>query len=139
MVYRKAGGSDSRTLSMDAWVRKLGKGLLEYCGGGWISHSPFPFLSADTGREDAARVLVRVFLRALSRIESEFDIAEKVGKTVYRPRGGGGDLEISIHEPCTIDRFISRFLLAPEEIRNATKSANKELERGRPRDEDSSR
>lgn len=124
---------------MDAWVRKLGKGLLEYCGGGWISHSPFPFLSADTGREDAARVLVRVFLRALSRIESEFDIAEKVGKTVYRPRGGGGDLEISIHEPCTIDRFISRFLLAPEEIRNATKSANKELERGRPRDEDSSR
>lgn len=84
MVYRKAGGSDSRTLSMDAWVRKLGKGLLEYCGGGWISHSPFPFLSADTGREDEARVLVRVFLRALSRIESEFDIAEKVGKTVYR-------------------------------------------------------
>lgn len=79
-----------------------------------------------------------MFLPALSRIESEFDIAEKVGKTVYRPRGGG-DLEISIHEPCTIDRFISRFLLAPEEIRNATKSANKELERGRPRDEDSSR
>lgn len=100
---------------------------------------PVPISICRHGREDAARVLVRVFLRALSRIESEFDIAEKVGKTVYRPRGGGGDLEISIHEPCTIDRFISRFLLAPEEIRNATKSANKELERGRPRDEDSSR
>lgn len=122
---------------MDAWVRKLGKGLLEYCGGGWISHSPFPFLSADTGREDAARVLVRVFLPALSRIESEFDIAEKVGKTVYREEEETSKFLYT--NPCTIDRFISRFLLAPEEIRNATKSANKELERGRPRDEDSSR
>lgn len=85
---------------MGSKVRKRTIGILR---GGWISHSPFPFLSADTGREDAARVLVRVFLPALSRIESEFDIAEKVGKTVYRPREGGGDLEISIHEPCTID------------------------------------
>lgn len=121
---------------MGSKVRKRTIGILR--GGGWISHSPFPFLSADTGREDAARVLVRVFLPALSRIESEFDIAEKVGKTVYREEEEETS-KFLYTNPCTIDRFISRFLLAPEEIRNATKSANKELERGRPRDEDSSR
>lgn len=90
------GGSDfpdpirRYTAGVSPRGRKLGKGLLEYRAG-----DGYPIPISIWGGEGFVQALerrcgvsvVRVFLR--SRIESEFNIAEKVGKTVYRRREGG--------------------------------------------------